>query len=381
MYWSVDRPELAGGTASFAIEDGVLFGSFARRHDAITGLFAAADENALSLAYAGWTSGERDWLVDNACPDRAWVRMTTLSPTVGFSPVQLEMVACSADELRLNLRWSASSSTGDPSAQRAETPPFSVPWGDLPVGVAEVHRCFLEELFFAWMEEPWMRETSALLDHFDVSRMTIGLFGGREGGRLHGLRVPALVAAIPLTEPRDALRVFADWLPRLGRGAAFSPVLAPATADSGGWRRIDDAEGQSSYGRLANGEKGVAAVWGNGFLVATHPAPLEAIRRLRPGSDPSVTGFELTAAFPDPAERGTIFSGRLDLRHGGKALRNGLAVWSLGLMADPATANLSLQRHIEYARRALEAAAPMGRLRMKCIRIEDVVALQIRIGG
>jgi hypothetical protein len=202
-------------------------------------------------------------------------------------------------------------------------------FGDLPAGLIHARPSAVEALLAPWSSTRWATEIQTVLRDAGGEHLVVALFGGEYSGRLRGVRVPAVIAAIPVADEANALRAAASTLHRLNQRHPWGLFMKDVPGETTDLHLVDAGPG-TDYAEQPVEEKIAFGVAGGCLLVASNYDTLQRLlARSAWARPPAAEGpAGLWEVMKDPAP----LSGAFDLDRAGKAVRNGLAVYAMTQM-------------------------------------------------
>jgi len=300
-----------GMRVTFAIVEGMVIGCVSRTHEPMEEVFACYDGAVASVRdiQGGRAS---DWLSRDNIADRGWFKPGRARWDQEPILVRLEDVGDGAIELRLRFAEPALDLSQLPAATDAGIGPELA--GDLASAILR------------------LRPGPEILPFLGVPTrdLTLLLVGGEYGGRLHGLRVPAGVGAIPVESESAAQIWVQDALDRLNRRFDLGLYSVPS-ADRDHVYSVR-ATGKTVYSALLEEEQAAWTVAGDWLIVSTSRSTLASLLQRRRWAQSDRRAAGLSDPWRWIAEDAHVATGWIDLPRAGKAVRNVLAVAQLNAL-------------------------------------------------
>lgn len=296
----------------------------------------------------------KEWLMDADDADRGWGRAP------GLAPVRYAVTTITSNRFAGRMHWAGDWREVSPRARLAVPGLF----GSLPYALATVSRGLAAELGGPW---GWGGDLATLLTELDAEGLAMGVFGEGYGGRLRGVRIPAVVAAVPCRDRPAATALLHRIVHRVGLREGLDLSVEP---DPNGEPRIYSIAtgGRSFPGPLPAGERPAFCVADEWLLLSSSRLTLERLLERRAWAAGAGGGGAADAGWLD-----------MDLGRGEKSLRNALAAYwliqVLGGESDP-----GMTRRLGLVRRRLEHLAELGRLELRAYPEEDELAVDVEAG-
>lgn len=269
--------------------------------------------------------------------------------------------------------------------------------GDAPEAIVILPPAYLQAALNAARPPLWTRVAVSILDagprSGDESGAFVallggaysgrikGLFGGKDSGPVRGLKVPAVLVGVRVgagreAETHEAVEKVVDRM-----NVAFQWGLVPHRVAAGGRIAValDETRG-NAYGQLELDERVAYAVW-NGWLIVC--SNMGTLTKLLDRAWVSEDG----RAQPQPrwareylAHPARAF-GWVNFDSAGTTIRDGLAVYSLVLMARDGAGTIDQRRNLALAGAWAETCRP---LKVGSLRLEpgkEIAALRFKLGN
>ena len=340
---------------TFAVDEGMLFGCISRTHEPMKEILACYDG---AVASVRGTQGGRaaDWMSRDDVADLGWFKRGRGWWDDTPILVSLEDVGDNAATLRFRLSESRLGSPDSPVAA--------------DVGIGPELAGDLASAIFRLSPDP----DSLPFLGVPVRGLTLLLVGGEYGGRLHGLRVPAVVGVVPTEGGHAALAWVQAALDRLNTRFDLGLYSVP----SGDRDRVYSvrSSGETVYSTLSEDEQVAWTVDGDWLVVSTSRATLESLLQRRSWAKDD----RRAAALSDPwrwiAEDPHVATGWIDVPRAGKAVRNVLAVAQLQALQ---TSNRERGATLQQVRSGLNLLDGFGQARLWVEPAESEIDLCVRI--
>ena len=298
---------------SFAFEEGLVVGCLSENPHSIRVALACHDRNHPSILSI--EPRLIDWIMDAESEDRGWVCGGSKLPAV--FPVRYELTELTDDRLSAIAHSSILLPSKCSPGKRARQPPIVEGLSNATLGIT---RDFLDVLFEGESGGGWSQGLRSFLEEVGANGAVIALLSGEYGGRIHSLRIPALVACIPCEGPAGVTAALRRVFRHLSVEYDISLMVTPSTdRDDPSVHSVTTAR-PSRYGDLAEEERAAYTVV-DGWLIASSCRTTlirlldrrEWAAKISKERDEEISPFWL----------------EFDLASGGKSIRNALAAYSL----------------------------------------------------
>lgn len=340
---------------TFAVDEGIVFGCVSRTREPMQDLFACYDG---AVASVRGTQGGRasDWLNRDDVDDRGWFKRGHGRRAEAPVLVRVEDLDDGGMELRLRV-----------SDSGLEAPLASV---SEDVGIAPELAGDLASAVFRLRSGP---ETVPSLG-VPIRGLILLLVGGEYGGRLHGLRIPAVVGMIPTGGESAALAWVRAALDHLNVRFDLGLYSVPSSDRDRVYAVRSTAE--TVYSALPEDEQVAWTVEGDWLVFSTSRLTLESLLQRRSWA----MGTRHAAGLSDPwrwlADDPHVAAGWIDVPRAGKAVRNVLAVVQLQALQ---TSDRTLGAKLQRVRSGLNLLDGFGQARLWVEPAESEIDLCLRI--
>jgi hypothetical protein len=233
--------------------------------------------------------------------------------------------------------------------------------GDLPIAVTMTSTTLLRPFTEARVRPLWLHLLGEVIFDQKSDVLAASLLTGDYGGRLKGIKIPALVAGIPVRDGEAALSWAAGALDRLN--ARYRWGLIPQELPTAGGRVFAVAgTGEGAYAALAPEEQAAYALCDGWLLLASNAQALQKLveRYAREES--------LLEAGPARWKHGlneiqAPCYGWIDLARGGKTLRLAVTTYSLKLLMEDPRGSQKPRQRLNEAKAWIDSFAPLDTCR------------------
>jgi hypothetical protein len=302
--WVWEVPKAPSGKALyFAFEEGLVLACLSNHPSDLVRLLSAHDGLAPSFEPAAYGLD---------------LSRRTLSSGVALDTGRLGPVTFAFDEIgpgRLSGRVQLLEGPPSLRAEALAPPAFLTERADMVFVIPSdlAGRWVLPVWHPDWLSELWPR-----LEPVVRRPIALGLFGGELSGRLFGLRVPALLAATPVTDDRQAVNHLLSLVDAMNARFQLGLIAGKSAEGEPALFTIEGTSG-NAYANLAPEERAGFAVVNGWLIVSSHVGALRSILAGPIEASPAAPGDE-------PAD---LLQGWLKMGSGGKAIRSVLAVLTL----------------------------------------------------
>ena len=344
-------------TISFV--EGMLVGCLSGDPSAIHDLLDTYDGLLPALADKADFPSTGPWCADPQAPDRGWVNLAGLNPQMSFDPMAL-----SYEFTSLTPRGVAGQACGEDPFQfaqtataKAKTSGLEDVLGDFPLAIGIIH----SEMVLPMIEGPgnpaWLRIFGEIIREQDAESIMVAVLGDEFSARIKGIKVPAVIAGIPVDDSTNTLAWMKQTLDRLN--AKYRWGLIPREVYANG-STVFAVENTASnfYSTLTLEEKPAYAICGEWLLISSNMRSLSAllahVKQMQNGSqrDPPKWKEELDS-MPAPC------FARIDLARGGKTIRLAITTYALKLLLEDATGSLGVRQRLNEAKAWIDSLSPL----------------------
>lgn len=381
MYWRVDSPFLRPGvTLTIAFEEGMLIGCMSRHADTMQDLLDTYDGILPSVAADKDLPRAGSWCSKGGAPDCGWVDVSGLvgpkasSPSVVSYEFSEVMPTCLVGRACGEAPFEVAASP----LEGLKTGGLDRLLGDLPIAVTVFRTSLLRPFTEAKVRPLWLHLLGEHIYDQKADMMAGALLAGDYGGRFKGIKIPALVVAMPVSDADAALAWMAQALDRLNARYRWGLIPHEIPLPNGRVFAVDGT-GEGAYAALALEEKAGYAVCGHWLLLASNAGCLTKLVE-RYDRDEAATGAGSARWNQGLNEVPAPCYGWIDLARGGKTLRLAVTTYSLKLlMEDPRGSQKSRQR-LNEAKAWIDSFAPLETCRFWLRSDGRMMDLNFRVG-
>jgi len=204
------------------------------------------------------------------------------------------------------------------------------------------------------------------------------LLGGDHSGRILGLKVPAIVAGVRVTDEDQAMEAATESLDAINAARGWSLIPRKETVGAHPVVVVDGTRG-GLYGSAGEKEKPAFTVSSGWFVLSSNMGTLEKLLR---GMDAAgvmgVNGAEWREGIG--SGEGPAYAW-IDMESSGVALRNAIAVYTLVLLAQNAPDRAELREGLERAKTWIDAAGSIETCMLWLDSEETEFELRFKLGA
>ena len=370
--WRLRIPEFGDRELGIAFVEGMVIAVVSRDWNAIAGLVDCYDGLRPRILHT-FTAETEQWVMSGAGRDRGWFRKF---PSEAWL---LEIQAFERDEIRLSLRWTG---TPDVLVSRVSVPVESElsAWFDrIPRAFCVSHPALLRAMHQGAGAFPIHSLLQPISSAAGSDYLYFVATGGEYGGRVSGLRVPALFACVPLFNGIEPEAVAGSVLQQISERSGVDLWFRPDEI-AGMPVSVIESEDSSSYGRFADGEKSVCFRLGRWLIFCSCRDALQRLAERQiwagaAGPESKSRGILLTEAI---GGEDCLAVGWAELGPAMKSLRNLLAVFALSQQGQSSGGDraMNLYRVVQGVSEALEA---FRILRVRAVPESPFVAFEVEL--
>jgi len=376
-YWIVDTPLLRPDyTLTISLVEGMIIACLSWHHETMEEVLDTYDGLIPSVAERGDFPKSDAWCAEANVLDRGWIDLPGL---MGFRRLGSQPVVYEFSELSPAAAVGVACSPGLMSGGLAGTEPVKAGalgrvLRDAPVGVGLVQSSLLPEA-----KGPlWLRMFSDFVETQNADTTMVALFGNEYSGRFKGIRVPTVMAGIPVEDEGAAVSEAIGWLDRLN--AHYQWGLIPHHTRVGDTTvRIVEGTGDNIYSSLRLDEKAAFAVRDGWFILSSNSDSLirlleNAQSELPPGAESRVPWVRAIDEASAPAYAW------VDAARGSRTFIIAIGAYSLKLLMQDPEKTMPLRERLNQAKRWIDALEPMGVVRVWLDAEGEDVRVRFRIG-
>lgn len=356
VVWTLPFPALGDENKLFvSFEEGMIFACVARSTDSMLAVLHCFDGHSPSVASLFRDQQPVLWPLRSDVQDRGWMCVATQKEGPGRLDRWLfEVTELNRDTLVGRVLIPADGVDGTPLV-RAEMDRAQMGrcLGDLPQGGLLLPWQRVVWWLHRW-DTPWLDTLHHAVAELDLDQLGLFLLGGEYSGRLRGVKIPACVLVLPVSNPEIAPDRVSAYLDQIN--GDFQLGLFPAEEYVGDRKLFSVATSvRGAYGDLADEERIAYAVLDEMLLVATSVEPLRKL----------VARYDWQTALDEqefgPWNVADVASGTLwfDLAEGLETVRKGMFAYTVMLMAKDTDRSQAHFEHVRDAKAWLQALAPL----------------------
>jgi hypothetical protein len=387
QWWRATSPLSDGRHAYLLFREGTLVVCIAGDSRDLAALEARMFRQRDSLlSYAD--AEDIDWLLEPERRDRFWVR----SRWSNRHPLNLERVRADLKEvtgrnLRARIRVGNFRTTKSPdrdgiAGDVLQTSAWKIPaamHGSAARTVLQGPGSSLRNLLDVFLPRRHQRFLGELLASARHRAVMIVVAGGEYGGRLKGIRVPALNVCVELGEGEDSEHFARNYLQVLNHAYRTDFVLTPRETGQDAVYAIDSRRDDDYAGRPPS-ERAAVAVVGHWMIFSTSRLALDAVLERRdwargPAGDARAVWFG-----PDPVGNEIHARGWSDLGRTGKSVRNLLALSSMMEMQSGSASRAEVLKGTAQFRDWIECVQALRSARLEVMVSDRWMECRLELG-
>lgn len=320
--WRFDLSDLPERQKLYcAIEEGVLLAAISDSANAIHRLVLTYQGRSPSITDRYPDRRFADNLSHTAYPDQCWVLDRKFPP----NPVMLALRRIENKRLEGLLHFPSDEADEIVSNPDRDSP-STVEWDDA-IAQAVLTKDTIQDMQGALANDPNLALGLRLSDEIQNGPLFLAVLGGGYQGRFKGFRIPGLLAAMPVKDQEEAVAKILEMIDRLNAMHSYGLIYHKMRVDDTEIYAIQGTK-DNLYGSLPDEEQ-IAFTVKNGLLLfGSHVGILQKISAGAHGLDWADPIWD-----DIPGLRATSYIG-FDLNRSAKALRLGLAVYSLKMIAE-----------------------------------------------
>lgn len=378
--WTIEEAGQEADTElTVALVEGMALGVFSRDPTALHEVLDVFDGLQPNLTVRPDFPASGIWCRDPKAPDRGWLNLAALGaqseqapPSLTYEwndlqPAVISGTICGADPFKVEFaRYPQLKTTG-----------LDKLFGNVPQGLALLSPA----LVLPQMEDPaspgWFRLFGELLRQEKAGVVALAILGGDFSGRLKGIKLPTLVAGIPVEEEGRALAWMKDALDRLN--ARYRWGLVPRESPAGqGKMTIIEGTSTNFLSALLPQESPAYAVRGGWFLLGSNAEGLGKLLAAQEATAAATTSRPRWAIdLPDQPAPAYVW---LDLLKAGQTIRLALSTWSLKLLIEDPRGTLETRQRLNEARAWVDSLMPMETARFWLRSDGSVMEINFKAG-
>ncbi len=361
IYWIVENAQIEAGfrfTVTFV--EGMLIGCLSRDPDTMRdvldtydGLIPSMTGNALFPMTGPWCTG-----VD--APDRGWVNTTGFDPRPQYQPsiITYEFTDMTATSVAGQACTAAPIQLAEPVTSHVDPKGLDRLLGDIPFAVGVAKASAALPLIEKRDSPAWVRIFGELIREQRSELVTVAAVGGDFGGRLKGIKIPAVLCAVPVKNETNTVAWMSQALDRLNARYRWGLVAHEVPAPGA---RVFALEGTASsfFSSLTLEEKPAFAVCDGWLLMSSSLGSLSKIVERYYRAEPKDGRW---AADLDEVDAPAY--AWMDLANGGKALRLAITTYSLKLLFEDAQGSQKTRQQLNEAKAWIDSLVPLQAARL-----------------
>jgi hypothetical protein len=382
--WIVkDSPVRSDELLTITFVEGMLIGCLSSDPSAIHEVLDTYDGLLPALADKADFPSSGPWCADPQAADRGWVNLAGLNPKASFEPGALSYEftaltpssvvgqACGEDPFH----FSQSATT------RVKTSGLEDLFGNLPLAIGLIQSQMVLPLMEERNNPAWLRIFGEVIRDQQAGCIMVAVLGDEFSGRIKGIKVPAILAGIPVANSADTLAWMKQALDRLNAKYRWGLIPRELNANGNALFAIENTA-SNFYSTLTLEEKPAYTICGEWLLLSSNLASLsnlvERFRQMPSG----VQGAQSRETWwkGDLDSVSTPCFARIDLAHGGKTLRLALTTYGLKLLLEDAKGTLGIRQRLNEAKAWIDSLAPLQTCRFWLRSDGQMMQVQFKAG-
>lgn len=344
---------------TIAFVEGMLVGCLSRDSSAIRDVLDTYDGLLPALADKAEFPSSGPWCVDPQAGDRGWVNLAALNPQTSFHPSALsyeftsltpsavEGQACGEDPFRF----------AQTASTKVKTSDVEDLFGDLPLAIGLIHSQMVLPMIENLDNPAWLRIFGEVIREQKAESIMVAVLGDEFSGRIKGIKVPAIIAGIPVDNSTNTLAWMKQALDRLNAKYRWGLIPREVYANGSTVFAIESTA-SSFYSTLTLEEKPAYAICGEWLLLSSNVESLSSlmarIKQMPTGSEREEPQWKTDLdSMPAPCFV------RINLARGGKTLRLALTTYALKLLLEDAQGTLGVRQRLNEAKAWIDSLAPL----------------------
>lgn len=357
--WIIEESGLTSETPlTVALLEGVAVGVLSAQPTAISEILDTFDGLRPSLTTHPGFPGAGVWCQDPQVADRGWLNLPALGvwPATRNTWLAYEWSDLQPDRLSGCLCGPDPFGVAFSRYPRLQAGRLDALLGDTPQGLVLLSSDLVLPLLESADQPAWLRLFGEILRREKAGVVMLGLLGDEFSGRLKGLKLPTLLAGLPVEQESRTSAWMLEALDRLNAQYRWGLVPREVAAGTG---RLTILEGTSTnvLASLPPTERPAYAVRGGWLLLASNAQGLSKL----------VDRFDQYPAAPPKAPPWSVdllnqpvpACAWLDLARAGKTLRLALSTWSLKLLLEDPRATQQTRQRLNEARAWVDSLMPL----------------------
>ena len=365
-------------TISFV--EGMLVGCLSRDPSAIHDVLDTYDGLLPALADKADFPSSGPWCADPQAADRGWVNLAGLNPQASFDPSAL-----SYEFTALTPSGVAGQACGEDPFRFAQTATTKVKTsgledllGNLPLAIGLVHSQMVLPMIEGSGSPAWLRIFGEVIRDQKAGSIMVAVLGDEFSGRIKGIKVPAVIAGIPVDDSTNTLAWMKQALDRLNAKYRWGLIPREVYANGSTVFAIENTA-SNFYSTLTLEEKPAYAICGEWLLLSSNLGSLSSlvarIQQMPAGSRRQEAQWKTDLdSMPAPC------FARIDLARGGKTLRLALTTYALKLLLEDAKGTLGVRQRLNEAKAWIDSLAPLQTCRFWLRSDGQMMQVQFKAG-
>lgn len=380
-YWVVESAVFESGEKlTVALVEGMIVGCISKHVGAMREVLDTYDGLFPSVAVRADFPGPGNGWGDPLAPDRGWVYAGGLGTWayVGSRSLAYEFSVLQPSGLVGQVCWRAPRATGPVAPDRRTTAGLAGLFGDLPLALLLLDRNMVWADARPAAGPALLNVVREIAVEQRADTIMLCILGDAYSGRFKGIKVPTVVAGIPVADETKALAAVKKALDRANARRQLGLIPREVPDGAAPLFAIEGTK-ENAYGGLPLEERFAYAAR-EGWLLAA--SSLGGLRRLMAGR--GAGRLSQGAAEPrwakDMGDVQAPFYGWIDLALGGKALRLAVTTYSLKLLMEDPVRTQSARQRLNEIKAWIDSLAPLGTCRVWLESEGDVMRVSFRMG-
>jgi len=365
-------------TISFV--EGMLIGCLSRDPSAIHDVLDTYDGLLPALADKADFPASGPWCADPQAADRGWVNLAGLNPQASFGPSALsyeftsltpsgvEGQACGEDPFRF----------AQTATTKVRTSGLEDLLGNLPLAIGLLHSQMVLPMIENSGNPAWLRIFGEVIREQKAGSIMVAVLGDEFSGRIKGIKVPTVIAGIPVDDSTNTLAWMKQALDRLNAKYRWGLIPREVYANGSTVFAIENTA-SNFYSTLTLEEKPAYAICGEWLLISSNLGSLSSlVARIQQtpagGQRQEVQWKKDLDSMPAPC------FARIDLARGGKTLRLALTTYALKLLLEDARGTLGVRQRLNEAKAWIDSLAPLQTCRFWLRSDGQMMQVQFKAG-
>jgi hypothetical protein len=358
--WTIDTGKEGEPQLTFALVEGMGIGVFSTDPRLLNEILDTLDGLQPSLAdHPDFPGREGLWCRDPRAPDRGWFNPAALwgGVTSPVGAVTYEWSELQAEGLRGCFTGRDPFTVEFSRAPQLKAGGLDILLGDLPQGLTLLSPALVLPFMEAPKRAAWIRLLPEIIRLEKSGVIALGLLGDEYSGRLKGIKLPTIVAGIPIGEEARTSAWLGEAFDRLNARYRWGLVPRDVAAGRG---RMTIIEGTSTnfLASLPPSECPAYVIRGGWLLLASNSEGLERLvtryDSIRTNPPSATAWMKDLSAQPAPAYLW------LDLARAGKTLRMALSTYSLKLLLEDPRGTQDARQQLNEVKAWVDSLVPLS---------------------